>query len=49
MVYSNLSKTATVPGIILLPEKSRRMQEMSRMLDEGMDIKNMFPEEFVPP
>ncbi len=38
-------KSATVPGIILLSEQSRRMQEMSRMFGGGMDIKNMFPEE----
>ncbi len=38
-------KSATVPGIILLSEQSRRMQEMSRMFGGGMDIKSMFPEE----
>lgn len=38
-------KAASVPGMILLSEYSRRMQEMSRMYGGGMDMRNMFPEE----
>ncbi len=38
-------KAATVPGMILLSEYSRRMQEMSRMYGGGMDMRSMFPEE----
>lgn len=37
-------KTASVPGMILLSEQSRRMQEMSRMFG-GMDMSHMFPKE----
>lgn len=37
-------KTSSVPGMILLSEQSRRMQEMSRMFG-GMDVKGMFPQE----
>ncbi|MDP4092913.1 MAG: molecular chaperone HtpG [Bacillota bacterium] len=37
-------KTVSVPGMILLSEHSRRMQEMSRMFG-GADLRNMFPEE----
>ena len=37
-------KTEGVPGIILLSEQSRRMQEMSRMFG-GMDMNAMFPKE----
>lgn len=37
-------KAATVPGIILLSEQSRRMQEMSRMFG-GMDMRSMFADE----
>jgi molecular chaperone HtpG len=39
-------KAASIPGMILLSEYSRRMQEMSRMYGMGgMDVKDMFPEE----
>ncbi len=39
-------KTTTVPGIILLSEYSRRMQEMSKMYGmNGMDVSGMFPGE----
>ncbi len=39
-------KAASTPGIILLSEYSRRMQEMSRMYGmNGMDMGNMFPDE----
>lgn len=38
-------KAASVPGMILLSEYSRRMQEMSRMYGGGMDFKSMFPDE----
>ncbi len=39
-------KSAATPGIILLSEYSRRMQEMSRMYGmKGMDIGGMFPDE----
>ena len=39
-------KAAAMPGIILLSEQSRRMQEMSRMYGmNGMDIGSMFPDE----
>ncbi|OGO82059.1 MAG: molecular chaperone HtpG [Clostridiales bacterium GWC2_40_7] len=38
-------KATSVPGMILLSEYSRRMQEMSRMYGGGMDMKSMFPEE----
>lgn len=39
-------KAASTPGIILLSEHSRRMQEMSRMYGmKGMDIGGMFPDE----
>ena len=41
-------KTVSVPGMILLSEYSRRMQEMSRMYGSGMagmDIKSLFPDE----
>jgi len=37
-------KAASVPGMILLSEQSRRMQEMSRMFG-GMDMGHMFPRE----
>lgn len=37
-------KSAETPAVILLPEQSRRMQEMSSMFG-GMDLKNNFPEE----
>jgi len=37
-------KAASIPGIILLSEQSRRMQEMSRMFG-GMDMVHMFPNE----
>ncbi|MGI6777543.1 MAG: molecular chaperone HtpG [Acetivibrionales bacterium] len=37
-------KSASVPGIILLSEQSRRMQDMSRMFG-GADMSHMFPEE----
>jgi molecular chaperone HtpG len=37
-------KTASVPGMILLSEQSRRMQEMSRQFG-GMDMAHMFPRE----
>ena len=37
-------KAASLPGMILLSEYSRRMQEMSRMYGMGgMDMKDMFP------
>ena len=39
-------KASSTPGIILLSEYSRRMQEMSRMYGmNGMDIGGMFPDE----
>ena len=39
-------KTEDIPGMILLSEYSRRMQEMSRMYGmNGMDMRGMFPEE----
>lgn len=39
-------KTISTPGMILLSEYSRRMQEMSRMYGmNGMDVGGMFPEE----
>jgi molecular chaperone HtpG len=39
-------KSAGVPGMILLSEYSRRMQEMSRMYGMGgMDMRGMFPDE----
>lgn len=39
-------KAASIPGMILLSEYSRRMQEMSRMYGMGgMDMKGMFTEE----
>ncbi|NJD03422.1 MAG: molecular chaperone HtpG [Ruminiclostridium sp.] len=38
-------KATSVPGMILLSEYSRRMQEMSRMYGGGMDMRSMFPEE----
>ena len=39
-------KTAEVPGIILLSEYSRRMQEMSKLYGmNGMDMGSMFPED----
>lgn len=37
-------KAASVPGMILLSEQSRRMQEMSKMFG-GMDMSHMFPNE----
>jgi molecular chaperone HtpG len=37
-------KTTSVPGMILLSEQSRRMQEMSRQFG-GMDMAHMFPRE----
>lgn len=37
-------KMPTVPGMILLAEESRRMQDMSRVFG-GMDMRNMFPKE----
>ncbi|MCX7709075.1 MAG: molecular chaperone HtpG [Clostridia bacterium] len=37
-------KSEAVPGIVLLSEQSRRMQEMSRMFG-GMDMGHMFPKE----
>ncbi|MCX8131094.1 MAG: molecular chaperone HtpG [Clostridia bacterium] len=37
-------KAASIPGMILLSEQSRRMQEMSRMFG-GMDMSHMFPKE----
>lgn len=37
-------KSEAVPGMILLSEQSRRMQEMSRMFG-GMDMSTMFPKE----
>jgi molecular chaperone HtpG len=37
-------KANDIPGMILLSEQSRRMQEMSKMYG-GLDMKNMFPEE----
>ncbi|NLY43290.1 MAG: molecular chaperone HtpG [Clostridiaceae bacterium] len=37
-------KSSSIPGMILLSEQPRRMQEMSALFG-GMDIKNMFPEE----
>lgn len=37
-------KSTHVPGMILLSEQSRRMQEMSRMFG-GMDMSHMFPKE----
>jgi molecular chaperone HtpG len=39
-------KTISVPGIILLSEYSRRMQEMSKMYGmNGMDLSGMFSDE----
>ncbi len=39
-------KAVSTPGIILLSEYSRRMQEMSRMYGmKGMDLGGMFPDE----
>jgi molecular chaperone HtpG len=39
-------KAASVPGMILLSEYSRRMQEMSRIYGmNGIDMGNMFPDE----
>ncbi len=39
-------KTTAVPGMILLSEYSRRMQEMSRTYGmNGMDMRGMFPDE----
>lgn len=39
-------KTTAMPGMILLSEYSRRMQEMSRMYGmNGMDMRGMFPDE----
>lgn len=38
-------KASSVPGMILLSEYSRRMQEMSKMYGNGMDFSSMFPEE----
>jgi len=38
-------KTSNVPGIILLSEQSRRLQEMSRMFGGNMNVENMFPSE----
>jgi molecular chaperone HtpG len=37
-------KTTSMPGMILLSEQSRRMQEMSRQFG-GMDMAHMFPRE----
>jgi molecular chaperone HtpG len=37
-------KAASIPGMILLSEQSRRMQEMSKMFG-GMDMGHMFPKE----
>ena len=37
-------KASSIPGMILLSEQSRRMQEMSRMFG-GMDMGHMFPKE----
>lgn len=37
-------KASSVPGMILLSEQSRRMQEMSRMFG-GMNMPGMFPQE----
>jgi molecular chaperone HtpG len=37
-------KTSSIPGMILLSEQSRRMQEMSRMFG-GADMSHMFPNE----
>jgi len=37
-------KSASIPGMILLSEQSRRMQEMSKMFG-GMDMSHMFPKE----
>ncbi len=37
-------KTASIPGMILLAEQSRRMQEMSRMFG-GADMSHMYPNE----
>lgn len=38
-------KAVSVPGMILLSEQSRRMQEMSKMFGGGMDMRGMFPDE----
>lgn len=38
-------KSTSIPGMILLSEYSRRMQEMSRMYGGGMDMRSMFPDE----
>ncbi|MEN8905200.1 MAG: molecular chaperone HtpG [Clostridiales bacterium] len=38
-------KSENVPGMILLSEQSRRMQEMSRSFGGGMDMGHMFPQE----
>jgi molecular chaperone HtpG len=38
-------KSDSVPGIILLSEQSRRMQEMSRLFGGGQDMAGMFPDE----
>jgi len=35
-------KSANVPGVIMLSEQSRRLQDMSRMFG-GMDMQGMFP------
>jgi molecular chaperone HtpG len=38
-------KSDSVPGMILLSEQSRRMQEMSKAFGGGMDMGHMFPQE----
>lgn len=38
-------KATSIPGMILLSEQSRRMQEMSKMFGGGMDMAHMFPKE----
>jgi molecular chaperone HtpG len=38
-------KAVSIPGMILLSEQSRRMQEMSKMFGGGMDMRSMFPDE----
>lgn len=38
-------KANSVPGMILLSEQSRRMQEMSRQFGGGTDMSHMFPNE----
>jgi len=38
-------KSATIPGMILLSEQSRRMQEMSRMFGGGMSFAGMYGNE----